>query len=227
MADQTIGTLENLSDIADDALLVVEYNGKAYNLTGAQWKSYAIAAAQSVQKGDKGDPGEKGDPGDKGDPGVGIRSIQQVQGGQQSGQANVLRITMEDGQASQFTVYNGQSGARVIQVVTQESSADGGVNIITFRDDEGNLGTARVRNGTTGRAGVSPTVTVTAIAGGHRVTITDASGSQSFDVLDGEDGDGAGDMLASAYDPELTVKTAGGIAAYVQTQIGDALEGSY
>lgn len=224
MADQTIGTLENLSDITDDALLVVEYNGKAYSLTGAQWKGYAIAAAQSVQKGDKGDKGNKGD---KGDPGVGIQSIQQVQSSQQSGRPNVLRITMEDGQTSEFTVYNGQSGARVIQVVTQESSADGGVNIITFRDDEGSLGTARVRNGTTGRAGVSPTVTVTTIANGHRVTITDASGSQSFDVLNGEDGDGAGDMLASAYDPGLTVETAGGIAAYVQTQIGDALEGSY
>lgn len=41
-----------------------------------------------------------------------------------------------------------------------------------------------------GADGVSPTVAVTAITGGHRVTITDAEHQQgqSFDVLDGKDG---------------------------------------
>jgi len=36
-----------------------------------------------------------------------------------------------------------------------------------------------------GDDGYSPTVTVIAITGGHRVTITDASGAHTFDVLDG------------------------------------------
>ena len=46
-----------------------------------------------------------------------------------------------------------------------------------------------VNNGTLqGPAGVSPTVAVTDITGGHRVTITDAAGSSSFDVMDGTDG---------------------------------------
>lgn len=40
--------------------------------------------------------------------------------------------------------------------------------------------------------GVSPTVSVTEIDGGHRVTITDVNGTQSFDVMDGEDGSGGG-----------------------------------
>lgn len=35
-----------------------------------------------------------------------------------------------------------------------------------------------------GPAGVSPTIAVTDIQGGHRVTITDADGSKSFDVMD-------------------------------------------
>lgn len=35
---------------------------------------------------------------------------------------------------------------------------------------------------------VSPTVDVTAIAGGHRMTVTDINGEHVFDVLDGEDG---------------------------------------
>lgn len=40
---------------------------------------------------------------------------------------------------------------------------------------------------------LSPTITVTAIAGGNRVTITDKNGTKSFDVMDGKDGaDGTG-----------------------------------
>lgn len=39
-----------------------------------------------------------------------------------------------------------------------------------------------------GSDGISPTVTVTAIDGGHRITITDVNGEQSFDVMDGENG---------------------------------------
>ena len=45
-------------------------------------------------------------------------------------------------------------------------------------------------DGAPGKDGVSPTVAVTDIPGGHRVTITDADGSKSFDVLDGKDGTG-------------------------------------
>lgn len=45
-----------------------------------------------------------------------------------------------------------------------------------------------------GEDGVSPTVTITTITGGHRVTITDKDHptGQSFDVMDGEDGEGGG-----------------------------------
>lgn len=39
-----------------------------------------------------------------------------------------------------------------------------------------------------GADGYSPTVTVAPITGGHEVTVTDAGGSQSFDVMDGKDG---------------------------------------
>ena len=49
--DTTIGGLPNLSEVQDDALLVVEFQGEAYHLTGAQWKAYAKAAAYSPQRG--------------------------------------------------------------------------------------------------------------------------------------------------------------------------------
>lgn len=39
-----------------------------------------------------------------------------------------------------------------------------------------------------GEDGVSPTVSVTDITGGHRITITDASGQKTFDVMDGGGG---------------------------------------
>lgn len=59
--------------------------------------------------------------------------------------------------------------------------------------------------GTDGEDGVSPTISVTVIDGGHRITITDANGTQSFDVMDGADGsggDGSGDMLKAVYDAD-------------------------
>ena len=57
MADSNIGDLPNLSEVQDTALLVAEFESKAYKLTGAQWKAYAVAAAQGVNKGDPGDDG--------------------------------------------------------------------------------------------------------------------------------------------------------------------------
>ena len=57
MADMPIGSLPNLADISDDALLAVEFGGEAYNITGAQWKAYAVAAAAGVNKGDPGKDG--------------------------------------------------------------------------------------------------------------------------------------------------------------------------
>lgn len=44
--------------------------------------------------------------------------------------------------------------------------------------------------GDPGAAGFSPTVEVESIEGGHRVTITDADGEHSFDVMDGTGGGG-------------------------------------
>lgn len=43
--------------------------------------------------------------------------------------------------------------------------------------------------------GVSPTIEVEKIEGGHRVTVTDANGSQSFDVFDGESGSSESDNV--------------------------------
>ena len=86
------------------------------------------------------------------------------------------------------------------------------------KGDPGTNGT----NGTNGTDGVSPEVTISAITGGHRVTITDKDhpSGQSFDVMDGS---GTGDMQKSVYDANSTVSTAGGIVAYVTSAISNLL----
>lgn len=43
-------------------------------------------------------------------------------------------------------------------------------------------------DGEDGKDGYSPTITVVPIAGGNRLTITDANGTKTVDVMDGEDG---------------------------------------
>ena len=56
--------------------------------------------------------------------------------------------------------------------------------------------------GPAGADGFSPTVTVTNITGGHRIAITDATGTKTFDVMDGSDsggGSGGGDSGETTY----------------------------
>ena len=103
--------------------------------------------------------------------------------------------------------------------VTQGGTAENPTLAFAFSNLKGQQG-ATGQTGQTGPAGadgadgVSPEVTITSITGGHQVKITDADhpSGQTFNVLDGT---GAGDMLASDYDANSAVKTAGGIAAYV------------
>ena len=84
--------------------------------------------------------------------------------------------------------------------------------------------------GVRGEPGVSPTVAVTDITGGHRVTITDATGTRSFDVLDGADGaDGA--PGAAGVSPTVAVTDITGGHRVTITDAGgthsfDVLDGS-
>lgn len=57
-----------------------------------------------------------------------------------------------------------------------------------------------------GEPGTSPAVTVQDIAGGHRIVITDATGTSSVDVMDGKRGD-PGKQGDTGATPELTIGT--------------------
>ena len=71
--------------------------------------------------------------------------------------------------------------------------------LASLKGEDGVIG----KDGEPGKDGVSPTVEVEPISGGHCVTITDATGPKSFNVMNGVDGsggDGSGDMLKAVYD---------------------------
>ena len=65
-------------------------------------------------------------------------------------------------------------------------TSDSGTSACNLQGPQGDIG-IRGPQGIPGigTAGASPTITISDISGGHRVTITDATGSKSFDVMDG------------------------------------------
>lgn len=95
-------------------------------------------------------------------------SVQTIPGG--------ARITVEDA--------DGTTSADVMAPVITTSKTGG---TTTIESDGQPIGT--VLDGAKGDPGVSPTVATSAISGGHRVTVTDADGSRSFDVMDGDAAD--------------------------------------
>jgi hypothetical protein len=98
---------------------------------------------------------------------------------------------------------DGENGTSVTVTNVSESNVDGGTNVVTFSDGKklniknGSKGSdgapgADGSPGAAGKDGVSPTIAVSAITGGNRLTITDANGSRNVDVMNGKDGkDGA------------------------------------
>ena len=126
----------------------------------------------------KGEDGKDGAPGEKGEPGNdganGFSPTVQIADGDGS---HVVTITDKDGDHS-FTVNDGADGAPGEKGDPGEPGADG---------EDGAPGTPGA-DGADGKDGVSPTVTTETISGGTRVTITDAEGAHSFDVMNGQDG---------------------------------------
>lgn len=173
---------------------------------------------QGIQ-GIQGPQGERGIQGEQG--------IQGIQGetGATGATPNITMTATADAVSSENPSVN----------ITKSGTAENPSFALAFSGLKGLKGDtgATGQTGQTGPAGAdgfSPEVTISAITGGHRVTITDESHptGQSFDVMDGA---GAGDMMASIYDPDGDVATAGGIVDYVDdaidTAITSALTASY
>jgi hypothetical protein len=171
----------------------------------------------------------------KGDDGEGIESIDEVGGGEEIDGGRVVgrwkdyRITYASGKTLDYRVFGGAdgkqgpAGAGITNIFFKEATEEGNVYYIQVGQ---NIYPFTAPKGPEGDDGVSPTVTVTPIANGHRITITDATGQKSFDVMDGEDGNGGGgtgDMMATVYDPQ---GKATDIFAYVDEKVNEINGGS-
>ena len=106
-----------------------------------------------------------------------------------------LTLTFTDGTTYTTPSIRGEKGATG-DTPTITASKTGKTTSIYVDGSE----VAQIEDGTDGTDGIdgySPSVTVTDITGGHRVVITDESGSKTFDVMDG----------ATGATPNLTIGT--------------------
>ena len=93
--------------------------------------------------------------------------------------------------------------------------------VLTWTNDAGLANPMQIN--LRGADGVSPAVSVAEIENGHRVTVTDAKGAQSFDVLNGSGGASSwndltdkpfGDSQLATLIPQTTTAFADGMGAY-------------
>lgn len=182
-------------------------------------------------KGDKGDTGATGDKGDKGDKGdTGAQGIQGVQG--EKGDKGDTGAKGDKGDKGDTGLTGakgdkGDTGSQGIQGKSAyEVAVDGGY-VGTVAEWLLSLKGANGQNGTDGANGTSPTVAVSTITGGHRITITDIDhpNGVAVDIMDGVDGsdaDVAGEAaLRSAADVEL-----GQRIGAIETWMSNIIDGS-
>ena len=140
----------------------------------------------------------------RGDTGATIVNIEQTS---QVGNTTIYTIILSDGQTFEFEVEAavgpqgevGPAGPAGPQGEVGPAGPKG------EQGEQGNEGPAGPQGeqgiqGEQGEDGYSPSITVTTIANGHRVTITDAKGTQSFDVMNGTGGgSGSGENGVTFY----------------------------
>lgn len=105
--------------------------------------------------------------------------------------------------------FDGKDGTSVTVQSVSESSADGGINTVTFSDGKA----VSIKNGGKGSDGFSPVVSVQDVSGGHKVTITDRDGAKTFDVMDGKDGKDGISTTHSWSGTTLTITSASGTSS--------------
>ena len=132
--------------------------------------------------------------------------------------------------------------------VRREANADGSSRLVFGipKGDQGNPGKQgerglqgvqgiQGRDGATGPAGadgVSPTITVKAIEGGHQLTITDVNGTQTINIWDGKNTGGSGSGSgADGYSPTIAVEEIAGGHRLIITDVEgsrtvDVMDGS-
>lgn len=209
MADKTIGALPAIETMADDALFVAEQQGAAGRVSGAQIRGFAQDAVSTYV-------------------GQAQTAAEEAAAAQRSAETAAGEAADSKDEAGTWAAFAKQAADSVLGMQVEATTLPPGSSATVTKSMVGanaynlTFGLPQGEKGETGAAGspgangVSPTVAVTDIPGGHRVTITDAAGTESFDVLDGA---GAGDMTSAVYDPQGKAQD---IFAYVDGKTADA-----
>lgn len=123
-------------------------------------------------------------------------------------------IMFNDGTHTSFLVTNGVGIVSITKTGTQ-----GLVDTYEIACTDGMSYEFTVTNGATGNgiANIAKTSTQ-GLVDTYTITMTDGT-TYTFTVTNGQNGSGTGDMLQSDYDSDGTVKSGGGIKAWVQTWV--------
>lgn len=189
----------------------------------------AVTLTFGIPKGDKGDTGETGQTGATGN-GIASATLNQDY---------TLTLTYTNGQSTTVGPIRGaqgpqgetgQTGATGNGIATiTKTGSSGLVDTYTITFTNGQSAVFTVTNGEDGTDGVSPTVTITSITGGHTVTVTDAQGSHAFNVMDGAQGEtgatgrrGTG-VWVIAHSPSVYTTPVGGIVPVARIALSTVL----
>lgn len=156
-ADRAEEAAEHYPRIVDGVWEVWDAQAGAFVSTGVQ------AQGPQGEQGETGEPGPQGETGPQGEPGAdGVTFTPSVSA------EGVISWTNDGGKTNPQPV--NIKGPQGDKGDTGETGATGPTG----------------QTGPAGAPGISPSITITDITGGHRVTITDADGQHSFDVMNGE-----------------------------------------
>ena len=160
-------------------------------------------------KGDTGDVGPQGPIGPQGPQGIqGEKGDTGEQGPQgETGPANTLSIgTVTGGDTAEATITGDAPNQTLNLVLPKGDKGDtGSAGSQGPQGPQGETGPAGApgqdgQDGADGQDGYSPTVTTNKVGKETTITITDINGTHTATILDGQDGQGSGDMNTSVYD---------------------------
>lgn len=216
MADIKIGDLPQVGEVSNDSLMVLEQNGVAHRMTGSQFKEFAEAAAEArVLDAEKAAD-------------EAAASAEQAKRDEDKIAAQLAAATEEKEEAANYADQAKAAKQAILDLAVSASASDPGsaASVEKTTDASGRVTLKfTIPRGSTGPMGYISKIERTAGDGTSgsvdTYTIYCSDGSTAdFQVYNGKDGLGQGDMLASIYDPSGK-KT--DIFAYVDQAIEDAI----